>query len=848
MKKILWVFFALISVNALATCPGMTVTPNFYNASCNASCDGYGYVSVAGGSGNYNYFYQDLSGNSVGNQVNDSIYGLCAGNYRVIVHDITNACFDTTLFSITEPTPITATVIINTQVTCFGGADGSMTVIATGGTGIYTYLWQIGQTGSTVVGVPAGVISVMVMDSNGCSVTVFGTMTQPSQLVATSNSNPATCGLCDGTAWGVASGGTPPYNYQWQPGNMTQQTVTNLCAGSYQFIVVDANGCMTGTGVNVGTNGNVVATATATNSSCSVCTGTVTVLESGGTGPYTYYLDSATFQSNGNFSNVCPGYYNITVEDNNGCQGMATVMVNTNGITGLTVTPIITVESGYGMQDGSIDLTVNGTTGPYTYLWNNGATTEDIYSLSSGSYLVMVTDANGDCQQFNFFVNVIPSYGYITGTLYNDINSNCIYDAGDIAYANQYVTVTNGTNVYYGYTNSLGEYSIWVPSGNYTVTPYSTVNLGSGCTSSYSITVTNGSTIGGNNFAYEFAAVYDVCVSMWSPGIVPGFNGYYYIYVYNSGSMPADGSICMTLPSPLSFVSSMPSGASVSNDTICINYSSLLPNAYYTFTVGFYTPPSLPLGTPMVNWVEATVTNGTDINPSCNQYIYTRPVTGSFDPNDKTASPSGDVFVSEDEFTYLVRFQNTGTGPAVNITITDTLDAMLDPLSFEMLNSSHPYSVEFINGNIIKWRFENIMLPDSGSNEPGSHGHVQFRLKTANTPVVGQDIENTANIYFDFNEPVITNTALNTYVTPGAVEVYEMNDVVIYPNPANERLFIQSKNAGTHTILDVTGKEILQQNIPAMNTSFDIQNLAPGVYFVRSISEKGMTTIKFIKN
>ena len=847
MKKVLLALFAFISINAFADCPGLTTTPNFFNASCNASCDGYGYIGVTGGSGNFNYFYQDLSGNTVGNQVNDSIYGLCAGSYRVIVHDITNACFDTTLFTITAPSPLAATVVINTPVTCFGGSDGSLTVIATGGTGVYTYFWQFGQTTSTVFGVPAGTVSVTVTDGNGCSVNAFGTMTQPSQLVATSNSNPATCGLCDGMAWGVASGGTPPYIYQWQPGNMTQQTVVNLCTGSYQFIVVDANGCMTGSGVNVGSVGNVTASATSTNSSCTVCDGTVTIVESGGSGPYLYTLDSANQQSTGIFTNVCPGYYNVSVEDANGCIGFANVTVNTNGISGLIVTPVIVTESGYGMQDGSIDLTLTGSTGPYTFQWDNGATTEDIYSLSTGSYGVYISDANGDCQYFSFFVNVIPSYGYITGTVYNDLNSNCTYDAGDIAYANQLIIASNGTNMYYGYTNSLGQYSIWVPSGNYTVTPNSVFNLGVGCTSSYSITVTNGSTISGNNFAYEFPSVYDVCVSMWSPGIVPGFNGYYYVYVYNNGSMPADGTVCMTLPSPLSFVSSMPSGATINNDTICINYTGLLPNGYFTFTVNFYTPPSLPLGTPMLNWAEATVTNGTDVNPSCNLYSYTRLVTGSFDPNDKTASPAGDVLVNEDEFTYLVRFQNTGTGPAVNITITDTLDAMLDPLSFEMLNASHTYSVELINGNIIKWRFENIMLPDSGSNEPGSHGHVQFRINTLNTPVVGQDIENTANIYFDFNEPVITNTTLNTYVSPSGIEIFEMNDVMIYPNPADERLFIQSKYAGTYSVLDLTGKEIMQQNILSLNTSFDIQNLAPGVYFVRSVTEQGTTTIKFIK-
>jgi hypothetical protein len=165
-----------------------------------------------------------------------------------------------------------------------------------------------------------------------------------------------------------------------------------------------------------------------------------------------------------------------------------------------------------------------------------------------------------------------------------------------------------------------------------------------------------------------------------------------------------------------------------------------------------------------------------------------------------------------------------------------------------MLNASHSYTVQFLDGNIIKWRFENIQLPDSGSNEPGSHGHVQFRLHTTNTPTIGQVIENRANIYFDFNEPVITNTAINTFVAPNGVEELSNGTFSIYPNPAENVLYVQSENGNSfYTIYDITGKVNFIHQSTNANSTLDISTLSSGVYFIQCISGEEVSTIKFIK-
>jgi uncharacterized repeat protein (TIGR01451 family) len=441
----------------------------------------------------------------------------------------------------------------------------------------------------------------------------------------------------------------------------------------------------------------------------------------------------------------------------------------------------------------------------------------------------------------------------VVGKLVNEFNPDCILDTNEIGLMGKYVVASNGANQIMGYTNQVGDYSLLLPAGNWTVHPQSNLFLTSGCSSSINLNVGSGNVISGIDFFYDIPAHHNVNVSLFCNGIVPGFTGYYQIFVSNIGNLSADGNACIILPSDLTFNSSLTTGESLNGDTICFSFVQLSPSNSQTFYVYFDAPASLILGTDVQACSNVSVINGTEADLSDNLTCYTRTVTGSFDPNDKTVSPAGenatgDVLVGEEEFTYLVRFQNTGTGPAVNITITDTLTSLLDAHSFQMLNASHSYTVQFLDGNIIKWRFENIQLPDSGSNEPGSHGHVQFRLHTTNTPTIGQVIENRANIYFDFNEPVITNTAINTFVAPNGVEELSNGTFSIYPNPAENVLYVQSENGNSfYTIYDITGKVNFIHQSTNANSTLDISTLSSGVYFIQCISGEEVSTIKFIK-
>ncbi|MCW3103600.1 MAG: hypothetical protein JWO09_2040 [Bacteroidetes bacterium] len=781
---------------------------------------------------------------------------LCTGFYTV--NATLMGCVSTTSTTVGSASTVSTTIgsyIPSSCSICNGGA----TVYATGGTPPYAFLWSDAgaQTTATATGLCAGTYSVTVTDAAGCTSVSIATISSTAPITAMVSTTSTACGFCNGGANVTASGGTGPYTYTWTPSGGTGTSLTALCAGIYNVTVTDMNGCSSTASGTVTSATPVYVTASISPSTCGMCNGTVSVFQSGGVAPYLYDLNNGSpTQTNGNFSSVCSGAYIATVTDANGCSGIYTLYVASTNTSSFSVSNVIQNESASGLHDGSVDLTVTGSTGPYTFLWSNGATTEDVYSLAPGSYNVTVTDSNGDCGTYYFNVSTTSSAGYVTGYIYNDNNSNCVFDVGDAALSGYCVQVTSGPAHYYGYANSAGYYSVYVPSGgSYTVTPYNTVNLEAACTNSYSVSVTAGGTVSNINFSYTIPTVYDVCVSAYSTGIVPGFNGGYSISLQNYGNMPSNGVVYFVLPPMLNYLSASPVPSSISGDTLFWNYTGLAAYSNSYYYVQFYTPSTVPLGLTATAYAHATLTNGTDVNPACNSYTYTRLVSGSFDPNEKTVSPSGtgvtgDIPLTEDEFTYLVAFQNTGTGPAVNITITDTLSSLLDNMSFAMIDASHPYVVEFLPGNVLRWEFNNIMLPDSTTDEAASHGHVQFRIHKLNAPVAGQVIRNKAYIYFDFNAPVITNTAINTYNLAAAVEgqFNENGAVAVYPNPFTDNTtFVISSEKLNETysfeLKDVLGKTVRKIKTNEKQFSVSRTGLENGMYFYSITGSDGVVGV-----
>jgi uncharacterized repeat protein (TIGR01451 family) len=248
-----------------------------------------------------------------------------------------------------------------------------------------------------------------------------------------------------------------------------------------------------------------------------------------------------------------------------------------------------------------------------------------------------------------------------------------------------------------------------------------------------------------------------------------------------------------------------------------------------------------------------------DSTPGDNKAVLDEIVRGSYDPNDKTAT-SGSTITPEqiqrgDYITYVVRFQNTGNDTAFRIVIEDTLDANLDWSTLQPLNTSHPFTMQVVNKNIIQFTFSNMELPPASINEAASHGFIAYKVKPKADLAQGATIKNTAHIYFDFNAPVTTNTVNTQVVLLSAIKNNSKSDgkVSVYPNP-NNGIFNLEFTANyasllSITIFDVTGKLVYQNNVQHFQKSvlsIDSQNLSSGLYSVILKTDKEQITEKII--
>jgi uncharacterized repeat protein (TIGR01451 family) len=277
--------------------------------------------------------------------------------------------------------------------------------------------------------------------------------------------------------------------------------------------------------------------------------------------------------------------------------------------------------------------------------------------------------------------------------------------------------------------------------------------------------------------------------------------------------------------------------------------TELMPGAMNDLLVSAFVegcaPNGGPFNTGFVNWFPMYNGN-TFVDIDC------RPNIGAYDPNDKLAFPRGygdeHYIRAGDEIDYLIRFQNTGTDTAFNVVIRDTLSAALDPATIRPGASSHPYRFELLGAGVVKFIFDNIMLPDSNVNEPASHGFVQFRIGQRQDLPVGTVIENRAAIYFDFNEPVITDPVFHTIgedfieVVNATVEPWARPSAIrIAPNPFAEEAEITIDGAligsGTFYLYDQTGRLLAGQRFHGNTFRFRVENLPTGLYLFRIEAE-----------
>ena len=311
--------------------------------------------------------------------------------------------------------------------------------------------------------------------------------------------------------------------------------------------------------------------------------------------------------------------------------------------------------------------------------------------------------------------------------------------------------------------------------------------------------------------------------------------------------------LTMTYPAGVSPILSsiQNSNYTISGNTISWNLNSASTNFTNYDVILFSVPGGLINGAQHFYTSTITPTGSiTDCGTYNNNGSLLQILGNSYDPNDKNAStdymneayPLGflDAF-TDDALTYTIRFQNTGTAPAQNVYIIDTLSTLLNWTSFTLIEASHPMQVVNLGNGIMRFEFNQIWLPDSTSNEPQSHGHFTYRiLENVNNPIMST-IENTAYIYFDWNDPIVTNTTFHQNMWLDNLD--ELEGVLqVYPNPAQTQISLGSTELNQIQIKDINGKVVFNELVGPGQT-ISVQSLESGIYLIEGGRQKG----KFIK-
>lgn len=331
---------------------------------------------------------------------------------------------------------------------------------------------------------------------------------------------------------------------------------------------------------------------------------------------------------------------------------------------------------------------------------------------------------------------------------------------------------------------------------------------------------------------------------------MPGFQASYMLSYGNVGSLPSSGVISVIFDdSKLSYNSSTPSMQQIGN-MLTFSYTDLQPFATGSIMIYFNVmqPPTANMGD--VLEFTAMVDANVDDNPDNNSVAFSQVIINSYDPNDVTVR-EGEYITPEQTSDYLhyrIRFQNEGTANAQTVRIETDLDANLDWDTFMPMSSSHNYEIVRENGSV-EFIFNNIDLAYTDADEEGSKGYIMYKIKPISTIDLGDVMEASAGIFFDFNEAVLTNTATTTVQAAASSETFNNNSFTVYPNPASDNITVLVDNTiseGTVTITDMLGKTVFSTVISKTESNLDISSFTSGVYFMTITAANKSATKKIV--
>lgn len=462
----------------------------------------------------------------------------------------------------------------------------------------------------------------------------------------------------------------------------------------------------------------------------------------------------------------------------------------------------------------------------------------------------------GQIIQISTLCNFTPGYfNTISGTVRFDGNNNGCNDLDSGMY-NVKLKITSGTDSGYSFTNTRGKYSFFVTQNPNTVTP--------GFENGYFAATPSSQTINFTGLGNTTTADFCVTPNGVHPDLEivllpltnarPGFDAQYKLVYRNKGNQLQSGSVTLNFDATkLNFLSAVPNVTSQTTGNLTWSYNSLSPYETRTITLLLHVnaPPVVNIGD-ILSFIATINPVAADETPNDNTFNFNQVVRGSFDPNDKDVTEGSEIDISKvgDYLHYIIRFQNTGNDTAINVVIKDSLANNLDWNSLVPVDASHPYRTVISKGNKIEFIFNNINLVDKNTNEPASHGFVAFKIRPKTGVNVGEMISNKAEIYFDFNQPIITNTVTTKIVSPNLTR--NLIALSAYPNPVKDEIRFSVKaglKIGAVNLFNIVGERIYSETVtsPGTDRKVNIAHLPTGILFLQVITNGGTATQKITR-
>jgi uncharacterized repeat protein (TIGR01451 family) len=456
------------------------------------------------------------------------------------------------------------------------------------------------------------------------------------------------------------------------------------------------------------------------------------------------------------------------------------------------------------------------------------------------------------CTNLSFFCQLPPTAA--KGKAYYDLNSNGIKDASEPFLPN--VKIRNSNYSDYALTsNDSGKYVInMINNVTNTITAtYNSPYFLSSFPTQYSYipkdSVANPDTL---NFGIRLKALNDLKTSVTSATAArPGFNTVVVGTLMNlTSKFRTDVSFKLIKPEGWTLNSTTPPASTISGDTLIWNNLSLNGIEQQNFEANLTLPATgTIIGNPFT-YKTIAESPEEDLTPANDTALFSSIVRGSFDPNDKLVNPPTLTPGYDDstDLIYTIRFQNTGNDTAFKVVIKDTILSKLKPETISIISASHDYKVVVYGENVMVITFDNILLVDSTTNEPASHGYITFSIKPQADLPIGEVFENKAAIYFDFNEPVITNIATTEVKVVNTVYNRNVDVLSVFPNPAKDKLRINwpASQQALLTITDISGKIIHTQIIQNGYTDIPVNQFQRGMYLIQALSGDKIAATKII--